>query len=84
VIGLLGVAGTISLALFGAGSWLLSRGRTPPPPGIRSESGRSPAEYAFRAQHAVFRRSGEVCVLVGVLNLFIALVLALIALVPES
>jgi hypothetical protein len=74
----------ISLALFGAAAWLFALGRVRPPSGIRSESGRSPAEYAFREQHATLRRYGQLCVLVGVLNLLASLFVALLYVMPEQ
>ncbi|MEJ0044846.1 MAG: hypothetical protein WDN04_00830 [Rhodospirillales bacterium] len=81
---LLGVAWVVSLALFAVAAWLFARGRVPPPLGMRSESGRSPAEYAFREQHAALRRYGLLCVVVGVLNLLASLFVALLYVMPEE
>jgi hypothetical protein len=74
---LLGGDCALSFLLFIAGAYCLSRAKDPPPENVRSESGRSPAEYAFRAHAATLRRSGEICVAAGVINLLIALVLGL-------
>ncbi len=79
-----GIASLVSIALFCAAGWLHSRGRLPPPMEIRSASGRSPAEYAFRERVAMFRRTGEMCILVGVLNLIVALVMMLFSMVPTE
>jgi hypothetical protein len=79
---MLGIASLVSIALFCAAGWLHSRSRVPPPMEIRSPSGRSPAEYAFRAQVSIFRKSSELCILVGVLNFIVAFVMLLISMIP--
>ena len=75
---LLGSAMTTSALLFGLGAWLLSRARVPPPANLRSESGRSPGEYAFRARNANWRRRGEFALLAGVINLLVMIVVGVL------
>jgi hypothetical protein len=81
---LLAVTWLISLALFAGAAWFYARARVRPPAGIRSESGRSPAEYAFREQHATLRRYAQMCVVVGILNVVASLLVVLLYVMPDQ
>ena len=79
----LAAATGISVLLFClAGALLLLAGVRPPMP-VRTESGRSPAEHAFRRHRAILRQGSLVLILAGAATLGGAMILALITFVPD-
>lgn len=62
--------------LLGTATYYWRRGMRPPPLAIRSESGRSPEEYAFRRQARGFKEIGNFCLAGGLAGLIIFAALA--------
>jgi hypothetical protein len=76
-------AAAISVLLFSIAAGLLMLAGVRPPMEIRTESGRSPAEHAFRRHRAVLRQGGLVFILAGGATLAGAIILALVTFVPD-
>jgi hypothetical protein len=74
---IVGIAEIFSLMLFAIAAGLSLRAAARPPHAIRTESGRSPAEHAFRRRKSVARQGSLVCLLVGALSMMSAAALAL-------
>jgi len=79
------ITGFVSLLFFGFAIALIAKAGSKPPRGIRSESRRSPGEYAFQQQRAVMRRQGYMLMMAGVMTLGVCLTLGVFtALAPVN
>ncbi len=80
---LLTVAAIISLLLFIIAGGLMMHAAARPPMAMRTESGRSPAEHAFRRHKAALRQGSLVCMVAGAVNIAAGAFLAAIS-VPTN
>jgi hypothetical protein len=73
------VTGLVSVVLFGLATWFMARAAAKPPLAIRTESRRSPAEYAFNHQCSMARRLGRMCLLAGTMSLGVCAMIGMLA-----
>jgi hypothetical protein len=79
----LAAAAGISALLFCIAGILLMLAGVQPPMQIRTESGRSPAEHAFRRHRTVLRQGSLVLMLAGAATMAGAVILALATFAPD-
>jgi hypothetical protein len=72
------MTGLISLVLFGIALLLFLRASVTPSSQIRTESRRSPAEYAHHRQQSVRRRSGYMLVMAATVTLGICVTMGIV------
>ncbi len=75
------LAGAASLVLFVTATALILEASVKPPVPIRTESRRSPEEYAFKRRSVALRRKGFLCLTAGGVNLCLCVTIAIVSVV---